>query len=105
MLLFIAPSGPPLDFNIDVNRTALNFSWTSPAENTLNGGSITSFTLICLVDDDIVFNETLSYRVYNFTIDFYSPSTTYSCRIHVTTELGNGPYSDYITVTTTDGKL
>ena len=87
-----------------MNRTALDCSWAPPAEFELNGGNITSYTLSCWVDDDTVFNETLSSTTNSFTIDLYSPNTTYSCSIYVSTELGDGPSSDFITVTTTDGE-
>ena len=52
----------------------------------------------------MVFNENLSSTVESFSIDFYAPNMTYKCNIYASTGVGDGPSSDYITVTTTDGE-
>ena len=57
-----------------------------------------------MADNETVFDEKLSPLVETFSIDLYSPNTTYNCSIYVTTEIGDGPSSDYVTVTTTDGE-
>ena len=86
-----------------MNGTTLEVSWSPPAENKRNG-NITSYTLSCLVDEETVFNETLSSAVESFAINFYAPNTTYDCSIYASTADGAGPSSSYITVTTTDGE-
>ena len=86
-----------------MNRTTLECSWGPPAENRRNG-DIVSYTLSCLVEDDVVFNETLSSVVESFTIDLYSPNTTYTCSVYASTAVGDGPSSNEVTVTTTDGE-
>ena len=103
ILIFTVPSGAPLDFTVSVNRTTLECSWGPLAENERNG-VITSYTLTCLVDDVMVFNEELSPSVGMFSIDFYSPNTTYTCSIYASTNSGDGPSSTGVTVTTTDGE-
>lgn len=100
---FVVPTGAPVNFNIDVNMTTLYCSWAPPPEDTLNG-NITSYTLSCLVDNELVLNENISSTEDSFEINLYSLNTTYNCSIYASTELGSGPPSEFITVTTTDGK-
>lgn len=99
----VVPSVAPVDFNIEVNMTTLYCSWSPPPEDALNG-NITSYTLSCLVDNELVFNENISSTEDSFEINLYSLNTTYTCSIFASTELGDGPSSENITVTTTDGK-
>ena len=97
------PAGAPVNFTIDVNLTTLICSWAPPPAD-LQDGNITSYTLFCLVDDEIVFNETLSSSEESFEINLYALATIYNCSIYASTDVGDGPASDYVNATTTDCK-
>lgn len=98
---FIAPSGPPQNFNIVVNVTTLFVSWEPPLPEDRNG-VIISYTLSCLADGDdevedlsLDLNPVLEIDLYNL-----APQTDYYCGITASTSVGNGPASDSIPVTT-----
>lgn len=84
-----APSGPPRNFVISVEKTTLHFEWDPPADDEI-GGILVSYTLSCSHEGDNDFDVDLEV-IEEITIDEFLPSTTYECTILATTNGGDGP--------------
>ena len=52
------------------------------------------------MDDNIVVYESVSNASNSFTLDLYSPYTTYNCSIFASTGAGDGVAAEYVNVTT-----
>lgn len=83
--MFTAPTGPPLNFTIDVTGTTLEFSWEQPAEE-LRSGLIRYYTLICSSGVTFYLNN-----VTMFSVDDYILDTEYTCTLSASTSGGEGP--------------
>ena len=84
-----APTGPPLNFVIDVSGTVLDFSWEQPAEDQ-RSGLIRYYTLTCTPDggESIVFNL---LNVTLFSMNDFLLDTSYTCTLSASTSGGPGP--------------
>ena len=95
-LFTAAPSGPPLNFAVQVTAvTSLTFSW-SPPEVMLQNGAITSYKLACTGDTDVSYTTSQ----LQFTIDTFVPAATFQCSVLATNEFGDGPPTGVLTVAT-----
>ena len=103
MMLFVlhaVPSAPPLNFTASVNgTTSVLFNWQPPSLDDRNG--ILSYYQLRLVDQsfnltDLMFNTTNT----NFNIDTLEEYIRYSCFVAAATDVGLGPYTDPIEITT-----
>ena len=85
----VAPTGPPLNFVIDVSGTVLDFSWEQPAEDQ-RSGLIQYYTLTCTPDgrESIVFNL---LNVTLFSMNDFLLDTSYTCTLSASTSGGPGP--------------
>lgn len=95
----LAPSGPPTNFTITVDGTSLTCIWDPPEED-LQNGEIVSYTLTCSSDSEMVVDITLNPTVFEISVDLFSHSTTYTCSVAASTEVGIGPYSNTVSVMT-----
>lgn len=88
MFLFtLAPSGPPLNFAVDVVDTSMAFSW-SPPELMLQNGDIISYTVTCIGNTGTVSATTSGLEQ---TIDTFIPGAAFQCSVYATNDFGDGP--------------
>ena len=98
--LFIAPSGPPLDFSVTVDVTAMMFSW-SPPDLVLQNGVITSYTLSCTYTAFSMQQTTsVSTSQFQYTIDLFTPGLSFGCSVYATNAIDDGPPTASVFVTT-----
>ena len=88
-VVFLAPSGAPVNFTASLNGTVLLLTWEPPDEDERNG-EIVSYFLSCFIEDDLVFeiNVTDIQEIY---LGVYKHESTYSCDLYASTEVGGGP--------------
>ena len=82
-----APSGPPLNFAVDVVDTSMAFSW-SPPELMLQNGDIISYTVTCIGNTGTVSATTSGLEQ---TIDTFIPGAAFQCSVYATNDFGDGP--------------
>ena len=95
-----APTGPPLNFVIEVSGTTLDLSWEQPAEE-LRSGLIRFYTLVCFLDGAGQRGFDLN-DVTLLSLDDFRVNTQYSCTLSASTSGGPGPTTS-ATVTTDSG--
>ena len=94
-----APSGPPLNFAVEVVDTSMAFSWSPPNVMQQNG-DITNYTVTCTGSQPLASATTSQLQ---FTIDIFTPGETFQCTVYATNQHGDGPHTDTLSVTT-EGK-
>ena len=94
-----APSGPPLNFAVEVVGTSMAFSWSPPNVMQQNG-YITNYTVTCTGSQPLASATTSQLQ---FTIDIFTPGETFQCTVYATNQHGDGPHTDTLSVTT-EGK-
>lgn len=96
---FLVPSAPPL--NVTVVETAFDLvtlEWNPPLREHRNG-IITGYLI---QQNEVGTGETLQYisNTTNRTVENLTPYTVYSFAVAAETSLGNGPFSDPVSVQT-----
>ena len=86
LFCFSAPSGPPLNFAVEIDATAMAFTW-APPQPMLQNGVILSYTLSCTASSTISVVTTQLQQ----TIDLFVPGETFQCRVFATNKDGDGP--------------
>ena len=88
-----------------MGRSSAQFSWQPPSSDDVNG--ILAYYVLRIVDES--FNLTnISVNITNtsYAIDSLEEYVRYSCQVAAATEVGVGPYSSPIVITTQqDGEL
>ena len=85
----LAPTGPPLNFVIDVTGTTLELSWDQPAPE-LRSGLIRFYTLVCSSGGQPAITFSLK-NVTMFSLDDFTLDTEYTCSVSASTSGGTGP--------------
>lgn len=98
-IIYLVPSGPPLNFSVLVVGTSLICSWSQPDESQANG-VIVSYTLMCISGDVTVVDVTLNSTVFELVVDLFMHSTNYSCTVAASTAVGVGPTAPAVNITT-----
>jgi len=101
-----APSGPPLNFTIEViTPRTLYFSWEPPPLEQQNGVIIGYVVQIISDDSGLVFQIFSNGNSTNVSATHFIPYTVYRCTVAATTVPGTGPYTDEVLILTPeDGK-
>ena len=85
-----APSGPPLNFVLEVtDNTVLTISWDPPAEDMQNG-DITGYSLNCTSTYGADFDAVVA-AAQDISLGVFTPFEMYSCAIYAFTAVGVGP--------------
>lgn len=95
---YVAPTGPPLNFTIDVSGTTLDLSWAQPALEQ-RSGVIRYYTLTCTPEGGQPTVFSLN-NVTIFSLDDFLVNTQYTCTLSASTSGGPGPTTS--TTATTD---
>ena len=91
LFYYTAPTGPPLNFTIDVTGTTLDLSWEQPSLEQ-RGGLIRYYTLTCTPDGEGEEPKTfLLNNVTVFSLDDFRKGTQYNCTLYASTSGGSGP--------------
>ena len=81
----------------------MNFTWDPPVES-LQNGDIISYTLICSLNLEIATTVLLGATEQYFTIDLFSPGTTFQCQVYATNSFGDGPPANLDVITDSKNK-
>lgn len=95
------PTGPPENFTVQVlSSRAVSVSWRPPTFGKQNGVIIT-YTIVLL---EVTSNTTLMYvqegNYTELTVDELHPYYEYKCSMVAATQVGNGPFTGFITIRT-----
>ena len=101
----LGPSSPPTNFVVSASDpTTLQFTWSPPPAETHNG-VITSYTLSCLPDEEMI-NFPVTYTAAGtYTLSGFRAATMYNCSVYATTSGGSGPAALQTITTPDDGNL
>lgn len=96
----IGPSGAPVNFTaVAMGRTSAQFSWRPPPSGDLNG--ILAYYVLRIVDESFNLTDiTINITNASYAIDSLEEYVRYSCQVAAATEVGVGPYSSPIVITT-----
>lgn len=95
------PSGPPINIVAEANSSrSISLQWSPPLPEQQNGlliGYVVNIT--SLTGRERLYFQTVQL---NLTVGGLTPYTTYECIVAAATQLGTGPSSPIVTVTTTE---
>ena len=100
-LIAPVPTAPPENFTLRVlGPRAVLVSWRPPAFEEQNGVIIT----YSIVFVEVTSNTTLMYQqegnYTELTVDELHPYYEYNCSMFAATQIGNGPFTDSVTIRT-----
>ena len=95
------PSGPPLDIVAEVNSSRVILLQWSPPLPTEQNGIIIGYkvNVTPIVGEEKFSYETMDNDLYVLGL---TPHTTYECIIAARTSVGTGPFSEIVTVQTSE---
>ena len=100
-MIATVPTAPPENFTLKVlGPRAVLVTWRPPAFEEQNG-VIIAYTIVLI---ELNFNTTLTYQqeenYTELTVDELHPYYEYNCSMFAATQVGNGPFTDSVTIRT-----
>ena len=93
-MIFVVPSGPPLNIRtVAKSATSLSLAWDPPETNKQNG-VITSYTGCTSDSEKGSCFQTVTVNKKEWLVTSLKASTKYYVRILASTKAGNGNYSE-----------
>ena len=103
-LIFVAPSGPPLNITAQASSArTLSITWNPPAAEDRNG-IILSY-IVNITDMETREQMQLTSVSQSLNVRGLMPFTTYLCNVAASTAIGTGPFSNVTTVQTLEAGI
>ena len=104
-LVFVAPSGPPLNITAQASSArTLSITWNPPAAEDRNG-IILSYIVNITDMEETREQMQLTSVSQSLNVRRLMPFTTYLCNVAASTAIGTGPFSAVTTVQTLEAGI